>query len=112
AAYVDPDVLVIDEVGYLTLPEQDAANLLYRVVDQRYQRKKPMLVTTNKPLAAWGHFLHDGDWAGACIDRILARGTLFELKGLSYRTRHIPPEQLGLGRPPERPPTRPERRDP
>jgi hypothetical protein len=48
----------------------------------------------------WGQCLHDGDLAGACIDRILARGMLFELKGLSYRTRHIPPEKLGI-EPPE-----------
>lgn len=96
AAYVEPDVLVIDEMGYLTLPEQDAANVLYRVVDARHQRKKAMLVTTNKALAAWGQVLHDGDLTGAIIDRILNRGRLFELRGLSYRTRYIPPEKLGI----------------
>lgn len=96
AQYVEPDVLVIDEMGYLTLPEQDAANVLYRVVDDRHKLKKSMLVTTNKALAAWGQVLHDGDMAGAIIDRILARGRLFELTGLSYRTKHIPPDKLGI----------------
>jgi DNA replication protein DnaC len=89
-------VLVIDEMGYLTLPEQDAANVLYRVVDARHQAKKAMIVTTNKALAAWGQVLHDGDLACAIIDRILGRGQLFELRGLSYRTRHIAPEKLGV----------------
>lgn len=96
AEYTEPDVVVIDEVGYLTLPEQDAANVLYRVVDARHQAKKAMILTTNKALAAWGQVLHDGDLAGAIIDRVLARGQLFELRGLSYRTRHISPEKLGV----------------
>lgn len=94
--YIEPDVLCIDEIGYLTLPEQDAANVLYRVVDARHQAKKAMIMTTNKALAAWGQVLHDGDLTGAIIDRVLARGQLFELRGLSYRTRHIPPEKLGV----------------
>lgn len=85
--YVTPHVLVIDELGYLTLPEEHAANVLYHLVNERYHAKKPILLTTNKPLAAWGEVLHDGDLAEAIVDRILARGNLFELRGESYRTR-------------------------
>jgi hypothetical protein len=53
-----------------------------------------ILVTTNKPLAAWGQVLHDGDLADAIIDRLLEHGTHFELRGRSYRTRHLHPEAL------------------
>jgi DNA replication protein DnaC len=88
AEYVDPDVLVIDEVGYLT-PRPDAANVLYHVVNERHLRRRPMLFTTNKAPAAWGGVLHDADLAEAILDRVLERGRLFELRGASYRTRHL-----------------------
>jgi DNA replication protein DnaC len=89
--YVEPDVLVIDEVGYLT-HRPDAANVLYHVVNLRHHLRRPMLLTTNKPTAAWGQVLHDGDLAEAILDRVLERGRIFELRGRSYRTRHLEDE--------------------
>lgn len=89
--YVHPHVLVLDELGYLT-HAADAANVLYRVVNERYLKRKPTLVTTNKPLAAMGQVLHDGDLAEAIIDRLLERGVHFAMRGRSYRTRHLRPE--------------------
>ena len=87
-AYTHPHVLVIDEVGYLTLKD-NAANVLFQVVNERYLQRRPMLFTTNKPLAAWGQVLHDGDLAEALLDRVLERGRHIELRGPSYRTRHL-----------------------
>ena len=86
--YVQPHVLIIDEVGYLTY-SADAANVLFQVVDHRYLHKKPMLFTTNKPLSQWGRVLHDGDLAEAITDRVLERGRFIPLRGRSYRTRHL-----------------------
>ena len=86
--YVQPHVLVIDEVGYLTY-RSDAANVLFQVVDHRYLHKKPMIFTTNKPLNQWGHVLHDPDLAEAITDRVLERGRFIQLRGSSYRTRHL-----------------------
>jgi DNA replication protein DnaC len=86
-SYTHPHVLVIDEVGYLTLKD-NAANVLFQVVNERYLSRKPMLFTTNKPLAAWGIVLHDPDLAEALLDRVLERGRHIELRGTSYRTRH------------------------
>ena len=88
APYLHPHVLVLDEIAYLA-HAADAANVLYRVVNERYLRQLPILVTTNKPLAAWGHVLHDGDLAEAILDRRLERGTHFAMRGRSYRTRHL-----------------------
>lgn len=89
--YVHPHVLVLDELGYQSYAP-DAANVLYRVVNDRYLKRRPMIVTTNKPLAALGQLLHDGDLAEAILDRLLERGTHFVLRGRSYRTRHLKPE--------------------
>jgi DNA replication protein DnaC len=86
--YTHPHVLVIDEVGYLSYGP-DAANVLFHVVNERYLHHRPMIFTTNKPLAAWGRVLHDPDLAQAILDRVLERGRLLELRGPSYRTRHI-----------------------
>ncbi len=91
--YVHPHVLVIDELGYQSYAP-DAANVLYRVVNDRYLRRRPMLFTTNKPLAALGQVLHDGDLAEAILDRVLERGTHFILRGRSYRTRNQKREEV------------------
>jgi DNA replication protein DnaC len=89
--YLHPHVLVIDELGYLA-HAADAANVLYQVVNERYLKQRPILVTTNKPLAAWGDVVHDGDLAEAIVDRLLERGAHFALRGRSYRTRHLTEE--------------------
>jgi DNA replication protein DnaC len=89
--YLHPHVLVIDELGYLS-HAADAANVLYRVVNERYLARRPLLLTTNKPLAALGDVLHDGDLAEAILDRLLERGAHFATRGRSYRTRHLSPE--------------------
>ncbi|HET7621213.1 MAG TPA: IS21-like element helper ATPase IstB [Gemmatimonadaceae bacterium] len=87
-AYTHPDVLVVDEVGYLTYGT-DAANMLFHVVNDRHRRKRAMIFTTNKALAAWGSVLHDEDLASAIVDRVLERGRLLTLDGPSMRTRHL-----------------------
>jgi DNA replication protein DnaC len=86
--YTHPHVLVIDEVGYLSYGP-DAANVLFQVVNDRYLHHRPMIFTTNKPLGAWGRVLHDPDLAEAILDRVLERGRHLELRGPSYRTRHV-----------------------
>ena len=99
AQYVQPHVLVIDEVGYLQHATA-AANVLYGVIDQRYLRKKPMILTTNKKLRQWGEVLHDPQLAEALLDRILERGQHIALGGKSWRTRsHQDPDTLAVEQP-------------
>src|SRR6266699_3301453 len=88
ARYVHPSVIVVDEVGYLTYGT-DAANMLFHVVNDRHRRKRAMIFTTNKPVAAWGQVLHDEDLAHAIVDRVLERGRLLTLDGPSHRTKHL-----------------------
>ena len=86
--YTHPNVLVIDEVGYLTYGP-DAANVLFHVENDRDFRKRPMLFKTNKPMTEWGRVLHDEDMAAAILDRVLERGRFIHLDGPSGRTRHL-----------------------
>lgn len=89
AGYLTPEVLVIDEVGYLSYGPY-AANVLFPVVDQRYLKgDRPMLLTTNKEPQNWGSVLHDADLSQAILDRLLHRGEILKLSGPSYR-RHRP----------------------
>jgi DNA replication protein DnaC len=89
ATYLQPHVLVVDEVGYLSYGT-DAANVLFHVVNERHLRRSPMLFTTNKsPLTIWGEVLHDHDLAEAIVDRVLEKGHLIVVDGPSYRTRHL-----------------------
>jgi DNA replication protein DnaC len=88
ASYTHPNLLVVDEVGYLTYGT-DAANMLFHVVNERHKRKRSMIFTTNKSLGAWGRVLHDDDLAQAIVDRVLERGRLLALDGPSIRTRHL-----------------------
>jgi chromosomal replication initiation ATPase DnaA len=76
--------LVFDEVGYLAYG-QDAANVLFHVLNDRHLRKRPMIFTINKPPSEWGKVLHDEDLAAAILDR----GRLIHVDGPSRQTRHL-----------------------
>lgn len=86
--YVGPDVLIVDEVGYLTYGT-DAANMLYHVVNDRHRRRRAMVFTSNKSPQSWGAVLHDDDLAQAIVDRVLERGRWLRLDGPSIRTKHL-----------------------
>ena len=88
AEYVRPHVLLVDEVGYLACGD-DAANLLFHVVNERHLKHRSMIFTTNKSLDSWGGVLHDDDLAAAIVDRVLERGRHLKLDGPSMRTRHL-----------------------
>lgn len=93
AIYMRPHLLAVDEVGYLAYGD-DAANVLYHVVNDRHIRRRAMIFTTNKHPNRWGEVLHDDDLADAIVDRILERGRLLRLDGPSVRTKHLPPDEL------------------
>lgn len=85
ARYLEPHVLIIDEVGYLGYGPE-AASVLFPVIDQRYlQGNRPVLLTTNKDPQQWGQVLHDPDLSAAILDRLLHRGEVLKLSGRSYR---------------------------
>ena len=49
--YANVGLLCIDEVGYLSFDDK-AADLLYEVINRRYERKS-VIVTTNRPFKEW-----------------------------------------------------------
>jgi DNA replication protein DnaC len=84
--YAGPRLLIVDEVGYLPLPDEAAA-ALFQVVSQRYL-KGSIALTTNLGIASWGKvFNGDAMVAAAMLDRLLHRSVVVDITGDSYRMR-------------------------
>ena len=80
-----PKLLIIDEVGYLTL-EQAHASLLFQAICERYEKRQAIILTSNKAFADWGQvFAGDNIMASAALDRLLHRSTVINVRGDSYR---------------------------
>jgi DNA replication protein DnaC len=80
-----PKLLIIDEVGYLTL-DPTQASLLFQVICQRYENQQAIILTSNKAFADWSKvFADDPVMASAALDRLLHRSTVVNIRGESYR---------------------------
>jgi DNA replication protein DnaC len=83
--FCGPTVLIIDELGYLPMPAEDAA-ALFQVISRRYQ-KTPIILTTNRGVSQWGDIFDDTTVAAAMLDRLLHRSVVVNIDGDSYRLR-------------------------
>jgi DNA replication protein DnaC len=81
----NPALLVIDEIGYLPIP-QSGTNLFFQVINTRYERGS-MILTSNKSFKEWGEVFGDAVAAAAMLDRLLHHCHLVNIKGNSYRLR-------------------------
>lgn len=81
--YQSPDLLVIDELGYLPLGIQ-GSNLLFQVISALHG-KKSTAITTNLPFAAWGKIFDNTTVATAIADRLVFNSEVLVLEGESYR---------------------------
>lgn len=81
--YANPDLLIIDEVGYLSYSNR-AADLLFELVSRRYERKST-LVTTNKPFAEWNEVFPNAACVVSLVDRLVHNAEVIDLNGESYR---------------------------
>ena len=85
--FAGPAVLIIDELGYLPMPTEDA-NALFQVISQRYL-KSSIILTTNRGASAWGDIFGDTTIAAAMLDRLLHRCAVINITGDSYRLRAL-----------------------
>ncbi len=86
-AYTAPTVLVIDDVGLLPMRSPDASAVFFEVVNTRYEKGHPTLVTTNRGLPDWGTVFGDTVVAAAILDRLMHNAIVFNIKGPSWRLR-------------------------
>jgi DNA replication protein DnaC len=83
--YQSQDLLVIDEIGYLSLGTQ-GSNLFFQVISARHERKSTV-ITTNRPFAQWGEIFDNTTVATAIADRLVYNSEILILEGPSYRKR-------------------------
>ena len=88
-----PKLLVLDEIGYTPL-ERPEATFFFEVIAKRYDRKKSIILTSNKSWGAWGDVLPDQVMTAAILDRLLHRSVTINIQGESYRLRQH--RELGL----------------
>ena len=85
--YTAPTVLVIDDVGLLPIGGTDGAAMFFNVVNTRYEKGHPNIVTTNRGLPAWGQIFGDTVVAAAILDRLMHKAIVFNIRGPSWRLR-------------------------
>ncbi|NYG18050.1 ATP-binding protein [Arthrobacter psychrochitiniphilus] len=78
-----PEVLVVDEVGYIPF-DQDSANLFFQLVSSCYERAS-LILTSNLAFSRWADVFGDATIASAIIDRIVHHAEVINLSGNSYR---------------------------
>ncbi|HEY1737055.1 MAG TPA: IS21-like element helper ATPase IstB [Acidimicrobiia bacterium] len=86
-AYTAPTVLVIDDVGLLPVGGTAGAAMFFHVVNTRYEKQHPTIVTTNRGLPAWGQIFGDAVVAAAILDRLMHKAIVFNIRGPSWRLR-------------------------
>lgn len=82
--YTRPDLLIIDELGYLPI-DKHGADLLFQIISQRYERGA-IVLTTNKTYKNWpAMFNNDSTLTSAILDRVLHHAETIIIEGKSYR---------------------------
>jgi DNA replication protein DnaC len=81
--YASPRLLVIDEVGYLSY-DHHAADLLYKVIDRRYERN-PTVLTTNLAFRDWNTVFPNATSIATLLDKLTHHADVTMIEGPSYR---------------------------
>ena len=82
--YIRPELLIIDELGYLPIDKR-GADLLFQIISQRYERGS-IVLTTNKVYKHWpSMFNNDSTLTSAILDRVLHHAETIIIEGKSYR---------------------------
>jgi DNA replication protein DnaC len=84
-AYVEADLLVLDDLFLARRIPEAAAELLQTVVHQRYKRRRSIVVTSNRVVQDWSKYLGDATMATTILDRLMHRAAMLEFEGKSYR---------------------------
>ncbi len=82
--YVRADLLAVDDFAVLAMdPAQ--AKLAFQVIAERYDYRRPTLITTNRPFKEWTKVFPDALNAQVIAERLTERSETFVLDGKGYR---------------------------
>jgi DNA replication protein DnaC len=81
--YCHPQLLVVDEVGYLSYDSR-YADLFFEIVTRRYQHRS-VVITTNKAFSEWNDVFPNAACVVTLVDRLVHRAEILAIEGESYR---------------------------
>ena len=83
--YRRPQVLIIDELGYVSLDTQ-GSNLFFQVISARHDQELGTIATTNIPFGKFNQIFANDAIAHAIVDRLANDADVFYLEGVhSFR---------------------------
>ncbi len=86
--YLKPDLLIMDELGYLPI-DNKGADLLFQIISQRYEQGS-IVITTNRVFKGWPQiFNNDSTLTSALLDRLLHHVEATIIEGKSYRMKEV-----------------------
>jgi DNA replication protein DnaC len=83
--WVEPDLLVLDDLFLARRIADVSAELLQAIVHQRYKLRRSIVITSNRVVQDWGKYLADATMATTILDRLMHRCAMLEFEGKSYR---------------------------
>ena len=95
--YTAPDLLVLDELGYVPCDSR-AADLLFHIISRRHETRA-IVITTNLAFKQWGSVFHDASCLGALVDRFAQHCHVIDIDADSWR--HKEALKRGRGRKPK-----------
>lgn len=82
--YLKPDLVIIDELGYLPI-DKTGADLLFQIISKRYEQGS-LIITTNRVFKKWPEiFNNDDTLTSALLDRLLHHTEVVAIEGTSFR---------------------------
>jgi DNA replication protein DnaC len=81
--YTLPDLLILDELGYL-LCDNRSADLLYNIVSRRHERKSTV-ISTNLAFKQWSSVFPNAACVGALVDRFAQHCHTMDIDADSWR---------------------------
>jgi DNA replication protein DnaC len=97
--YTAPDLLVLDELGYLPCDSR-SADLLYNIVSRRHERKSTV-ITTNLAFKQWNTVFPGAACVGALVDRFAQHCHTMDIDAESWRQRPPSPPLKSPGKKPK-----------
>jgi DNA replication protein DnaC len=82
--YTKPELLILDELGYLPI-DKTGADLLFQIISLRYEQGA-LVITSNRAFKDWPEiFNNDATLTSAMLDRLLHHAETIVIEGKSYR---------------------------
>ncbi len=97
--YTAPDLLILDELGYVPCDSR-AADLLFNIVSRRHE-KRSIVITTNLAYKLWGGVFHEASCLGALVDRFAQHCHTLDVDADSWRNKEAQLRASAKKKPPK-----------